>query len=293
MSIRLYSTLSRRLEELPPPPGPIRMYVCGSTVYAARPRRERAAVRARHVAAALAALARVRGHARPQHHRRQRQDLRGSRAARDRQRATSPRRRPAGSSRTPTRSGSAGPTSSRGRARRSPRSSRSSRRSSPTGQRVRGRRATSTSGSRAYPRLRAAVGRSGPTTWSRQEPNPAKEDPRDFALWKAQKPDEDAAWDSPWGPRPPGLAHRVLGDGREAPRAGVRDPRRRARPRLPAPRERARAVAVARLRVRAASGCTTGCSSSATRRCRSRSGTWSRCGTCSTPGGARRCCSST
>jgi cysteinyl-tRNA synthetase len=33
VSIRLYSTLSRRLEELPPPPGPIGMYVCGSTVY--------------------------------------------------------------------------------------------------------------------------------------------------------------------------------------------------------------------------------------------------------------------
>jgi cysteinyl-tRNA synthetase len=32
-SVRLYNTLSRRLEELPPPPGPIRMYVCGSTVY--------------------------------------------------------------------------------------------------------------------------------------------------------------------------------------------------------------------------------------------------------------------
>ena len=33
MSIRLYSTLSRRLEELPAPPGPIGMYVCGPTVY--------------------------------------------------------------------------------------------------------------------------------------------------------------------------------------------------------------------------------------------------------------------
>ena len=73
------------------------------------------------------------------------------------------------------------------------------------------------------------------------------------------------------GPGPAGLAHRVLGDGREAPRAGVRDPRRRARPRLPAPRERARAVARARPRVRAASGCTTGCSGSPARRCRSRS----------------------
>ena len=31
--MRLYNTLTRRLEELPPPPGPIRMYVCGPTVY--------------------------------------------------------------------------------------------------------------------------------------------------------------------------------------------------------------------------------------------------------------------
>src|SRR5919204_5896094 len=31
--MRLYSTLSRRLEELPTPPGPIRMYFCGPTVY--------------------------------------------------------------------------------------------------------------------------------------------------------------------------------------------------------------------------------------------------------------------
>jgi cysteinyl-tRNA synthetase len=31
--VRLYDTLTRSLVELPPPPGPIRMYVCGSTVY--------------------------------------------------------------------------------------------------------------------------------------------------------------------------------------------------------------------------------------------------------------------
>jgi cysteinyl-tRNA synthetase len=30
-----------------------------------------------------------------------------------------------------------------------------------------------------------------------------KEDPLDFALWKARKPDEDAYWDSPWGPGRP------------------------------------------------------------------------------------------
>jgi cysteinyl-tRNA synthetase len=37
-----------------------------------------------------------------------------------------------------------------------------------------------------------------------QEPNPRKEDPRDFALWKANKPDEDTSWESPWGPGRPG-----------------------------------------------------------------------------------------
>jgi cysteinyl-tRNA synthetase len=37
-----------------------------------------------------------------------------------------------------------------------------------------------------------------------QEPNPLKEDPRDFALWKANKPDEDTWWESPWGKGRPG-----------------------------------------------------------------------------------------
>ncbi len=37
-----------------------------------------------------------------------------------------------------------------------------------------------------------------------QEPNPLKEDPRDFALWKANKPDEDTWWESPWGRGRPG-----------------------------------------------------------------------------------------
>jgi cysteinyl-tRNA synthetase len=31
-----------------------------------------------------------------------------------------------------------------------------------------------------------------------------KEDPLDFALWKGQKPDEDTAWDAPWGRGRPG-----------------------------------------------------------------------------------------
>jgi cysteinyl-tRNA synthetase len=37
-----------------------------------------------------------------------------------------------------------------------------------------------------------------------QEPNPLKEDPRDFALWKANKPGEDTWWDSAWGRGRPG-----------------------------------------------------------------------------------------
>ncbi len=36
------------------------------------------------------------------------------------------------------------------------------------------------------------------------EASPLKEDPRDFALWKAHKEGEDTVWDSPWGPGRPG-----------------------------------------------------------------------------------------
>jgi cysteinyl-tRNA synthetase len=37
-----------------------------------------------------------------------------------------------------------------------------------------------------------------------QEPSDLKEDPRDFALWKAHKAHEDTKWDSPWGFGRPG-----------------------------------------------------------------------------------------
>ena len=37
-----------------------------------------------------------------------------------------------------------------------------------------------------------------------QEPSDLKEDQRDFALWKSQKPGEDYAWESPWGQGRPG-----------------------------------------------------------------------------------------
>ena len=51
-----------------------------------------------------------------------------------------------------------------------------------------------------------------------QEPNALKEDPRDFALWKATKEGEDTSWDSPWSRGRPGwhiecsaMAERFLG----------------------------------------------------------------------------------
>jgi cysteinyl-tRNA synthetase len=37
-----------------------------------------------------------------------------------------------------------------------------------------------------------------------EEQSALKENPRDFALWKAQKEGEDTSWDSPWGPGRPG-----------------------------------------------------------------------------------------
>jgi len=57
-----------------------------------------------------------------------------------------------------------------------------------------------------------------PAEVEEQEPNPLKEDPRDFALWKANKPGEDTWWDSPWGRGRPGwhiecsaMAEKTLG----------------------------------------------------------------------------------
>jgi len=48
------------------------------------------------------------------------------------------------------------------------------------------------------------LSRQRPDQVEEQEPNPRKEDPRDFALWKATKPGEDTSWESPWGAGRPG-----------------------------------------------------------------------------------------
>src|SRR6478672_4269972 len=48
------------------------------------------------------------------------------------------------------------------------------------------------------------LSRQKPDQMEEEERNPLKEDPRDFALWKATKPGEDTSWDSPWGAGRPG-----------------------------------------------------------------------------------------
>jgi cysteinyl-tRNA synthetase len=61
----------------------------------------------------------------------------------------------------------------------------------------------------AFPEYGRLSGRHGDEEALRnpsEEPERAelKEDPRDFALWKAHKEGEDTVWESPWGPGRPG-----------------------------------------------------------------------------------------
>ena len=63
---------------------------------------------------------------------------------------------------------------------------------------------------------------------ARIDVNDIKENPLDFALWKAAKPGEPF-WESPWGKGRPGWHIQPL------PRQNDRHPLRRQRPRLPAP----------------------------------------------------------
>ena len=92
-----------------------------------------------------------------------------------------------------------------------------------------------------------------------QEPNPRKEDPRDFALWKATKPGEDTSWDSPWGHGRPGwhiecsvMSEKHLGPEFEIHGGGLDLV-------FPTTRTRSRSRARSAIRSRS-SGCTTGCS---------------------------------
>ncbi len=76
---------------------------------------------------------------------------------------------------------------------------------------------------------------------TRVEAEPGKEDPLDFAVWKAAKPGErDHLWDSPWGKGRPGWHIECSAMGLRYLGARLRHPRRRQRPDLPAPRKRDR-----------------------------------------------------
>ena len=285
--MRLYNTLSRQLEELPPPPGPIRMYFCGPTVY------QRAHIgNARPFVLGMwvRAWLRQRGYDATLVHNITDVNDKIYDAAPGRQRgARSPRDGVVSAGHRRSRSRHAG-RSSRRRRMRSHRSSASSGSSWTPATRTPWR-AMSTSASRAIPDT-AGSRASDPTRWRSRSRIPLKEDPRDFALWKANKPGRGHRLGLALGSRAAGLAHRVLGDGRGRVRAGVRDPRRRARPRLPASRERSSHSRSRSATSSRASGCTTEWSVAwAARRCRSRSATTCPCATCSTPGGARsRCC---
>ncbi len=75
---------------------------------------------------------------------------------------------------------------------------------------------------------------------ARIEVDEAKRDPLDFVLWKNGET-ERAVLGVAVGPRPAGLAHRVLGDVEGGARRDVRHSRRRPGPQVPASRERDRA----------------------------------------------------
>ena len=79
---------------------------------------------------------------------------------------------------------------------------------------------------------------------TRRQDDYNKENARDFALWKAAKPEDEQSGRGVGfavGARPPGLASRVLGDGQALPRRDARPSRGRRRPHLSPPRGRDRA----------------------------------------------------
>ena len=123
---------------------------------------------------------------------------------------------------TPRASASAGPMPSRWRARPSTASS-ADPGAARRGQRLRGRRRRLLPRARG-PELRRAGHRRVDDMDQGEgvEGADRKQDPLDFALWKAQKPGEDTAWDAPWGRGRPGwhiecsaMAEELLGVGFE------------------------------------------------------------------------------
>ena len=199
--MRLYDSLTRGKVELPAPPGPIRMYFCGRRSTSASTSATRGRSCSPCGCRSWLERTRLRRHARPQHHRRRRQGLRRGGARRGGE-PRLPSGQRAGSWRTPTGSGWAGRTIE-------PRASETMPEIIAFIEELLAHDlayaagGTCTSASPAFEDYGGCRARK-PDEMVAQEPNELKEDPRDFALWKAQKEGEDAAWDSPWGPGRPG-----------------------------------------------------------------------------------------
>jgi len=197
-SMRLYNTLTRRVEELPPPPGPIRMYFCGPTVYQrihvgnARPfvlsiwlrgwLRERGYevrlvenvtdVNDKIYEAAPGASAELAAQATQWY--REDTDLLG---------LGRPDVEPLATEAVPAIVAAIEELVRRGLA-----------------YEVDGDVYFRVARDARYGQL----SRQRPDQVEEQEPNPRKEEARDFALWKANKPGEDTSWESPWGRGRPG-----------------------------------------------------------------------------------------
>ena len=196
--MRLYDTLSRRIEELPPPPGPIRMYFCGPTVY------QRAHIgnaRPFVVGMWLRDWLRARGYEATLVHNitdvnDKIYDAAPGASAELAMRATQWYLEDTGGLGLGMPDGLPKATEHVdgivrfieelvGRE---------------SAYAVEGDVYFSVAGDPGYGRLSGQR----PDQVEEQEPNPLKRDPRDFALWKATKPGEDTAWDSPWGRGRPG-----------------------------------------------------------------------------------------
>ena len=136
------------------------------------------------------------------------------------------------------------------------------------------RAATSTSGSRSFDGYGKLSNRRPEDMDQGEEAGSAslKEDPLDFALWKAHKEGEDTSWDSPWGRGRPGwhiecsaMAEAELGPRSRSTAAAPTSSSPTTRTRSPSPRRRGAPSP--------RSGCTTGWSRPRRRRCRSRTAT--------------------
>jgi cysteinyl-tRNA synthetase len=196
--MRLYNTLSRQVEELPPPPGPVRMYFCGPTVY------QRAHIgnaRPFIVGMWLRSWLRARGYDATLVHNitdvnDKIYDAAPGKSAELAARATDWYLEDAGDL------GLGLPDALPKATESIPSIVRFIEQLVATGHAyaVEGDVYFRVASDPGYGRL----SRQRPDQVEEQEPNPLKEDPRDFALWKANKPGEDTAWDSPWGRGRPG-----------------------------------------------------------------------------------------